>query len=154
MFLVVAQTGQTKHPLSFYENWRFPQVLFHVWKGRMRWGVFSCNMQLQHFMSLNSTHCNFERFDGFCLWLWMSTWSCCLTRWRSQDEVFFRITLRMGCQSSEISEPSVTEARTLTFRPLPLWLGTPLTYKDCFPASLREFRYTLHKDKTASQKLT
>ena len=60
MFLVVAQTGQTKHTLSFYDNWRLPQVLFHVWKGRVRWGVFSCNMQLHHFMSLNSTHCNFK----------------------------------------------------------------------------------------------
>ena len=47
MFFSAAQTGQTKPLLSFY-SWRQPQVLFHVWKGRVRWGVFSCNMQLHH----------------------------------------------------------------------------------------------------------
>ena len=60
MFLVVAQTGQTKHPLSFFENWRLPQVLFPVWKGRVRWWLFTWNMTLHHFMSLNSKHCNFK----------------------------------------------------------------------------------------------
>lgn len=82
------------------------------------------------------------------LFLWVSTLSCCLTRSRSQEEAFSRITLRMGCQSSEMSEPSVTEARTLTRRPLLLeLLGTPRTYRDCFPTSLRGFRYKLHKYK-------
>ena len=42
----VVQTGQSKHLLSFYDNWRRPQVLFHVWKGRVRWGGFCCNMKL------------------------------------------------------------------------------------------------------------
>ena len=42
MFFTVAQTGQTKHLLSFYDNWRLPQVLFHVWKRRVR------GVQLQH----------------------------------------------------------------------------------------------------------
>ena len=36
MFLVVAQTGQTKHPLSFYQNWRLPQVLVH-WVQPSNW---------------------------------------------------------------------------------------------------------------------
>ena len=48
VFFTVAQTGQSKHLLSFYDSWRPPQVLFHVWKGRVRWGSFSCNMQLHH----------------------------------------------------------------------------------------------------------
>ena len=75
------------------------------------------------------------------------TFSCSLTRSRSQDEAFSLITSRMGCQSSERSEPSVTEARTLTRRPLPVWLlGTPRTYRDCFPTSLRGFRYKLYKN--------
>ena len=34
---------------------------FHVWKRRMRWGVFSCNMQLHHQVSLNSTHWTFKQ---------------------------------------------------------------------------------------------
>ena len=46
--LGLAQTGQTKHLWSVYYNWRLPQVLCHVWKGRIRWGVFSCSMELQH----------------------------------------------------------------------------------------------------------
>ena len=84
--------------------------------------------------------------EGFQWEHWVCTLSCCLTRSRSQEEAFSRITLRMGCQSSETSEPSVTEARTLTCRPLPPWLfGTPRIYRDCFPTSLRGFRYKLEK---------
>ena len=48
MLFTVAQTGQTKHLLRFNDNWRLPQVLFHVWKGGWGEGVFSCNMQIHH----------------------------------------------------------------------------------------------------------
>ena len=44
MFFTVAQTGQTKHLLGFYDNWRL-QVLLHAWKGRM-WGVISWTYNL------------------------------------------------------------------------------------------------------------
>ena len=43
-FLQWSQTGQTKHLWSFYDNWRLPQVLLHVWKGRGRWR----GIKLQH----------------------------------------------------------------------------------------------------------
>ncbi|KAG9348257.1 hypothetical protein JZ751_001992 [Albula glossodonta] len=64
--------------------------------------------------------------------------SCSRTRLCSQEAEFFRITLRIGCQSSERSEPSVTEASTFTRRPV-LCCGTPRTYSDCLPTSLRRF---------------
>lgn len=80
--------------------------------------------------------------------LLLHTFSWCVTRLRSQEEAFSRITLRIGCQFSEISEPSVTEARTLTCLLLGL-VETPRTYRDCFPTSLSGFRYKLpgHKAK-------
>ena len=58
MFFTVAQIGQTK---SFYDNLRLSQVFSHFsLKGRVRWGVFSCSMQLHHLVSLNSTHWTFN----------------------------------------------------------------------------------------------
>ena len=30
MFFTVAQTGQTKHPLSSYDTWRLPQALSYL----------------------------------------------------------------------------------------------------------------------------
>ena len=33
---------------SFYDIWQLPQILLHVQNERMRWWVFSCNMQLPH----------------------------------------------------------------------------------------------------------
>ena len=87
-------------------------------------------------------------FYGIYLFLNVCTLSCCLTRWRSQDEAFSLITLRMGCQFSEMSEPSVTDANTLTCRSLLPWLlGILRIYRDCFPTSLRGFRYKLHKER-------
>ena len=76
MFCTVAQTGQTKLLLSFYDNWRLPQVLLCLdWEGEVR-GSCSCNMQLHHQMSLNSTPWTFKlspiftvrrRLPGYCL---------------------------------------------------------------------------------------
>lgn len=44
-----------------------------------------------------------------------------------------------------MSEPSVTEARTLTF--LLQWLlGPPWMCRDCFPTLVREFRYKLQRN--------
>lgn len=74
------------------------------------------------------------------------TFSCCVTRLRSQEEEFSRITLRMGCQFSEMSEPSVTEASTLTCLSLGL-MATPRTYRDCFPTTLSGFKYKLRRHK-------
>ena len=45
MFFTVVQSGQTKHLLSFYVNWKLPQVLFHAWKGEWDEGysAATCN---------------------------------------------------------------------------------------------------------------
>lgn len=77
----------------------------------------------------------------------MFTLSCCLTVLRSQDEAFSRITLSMGCHSLEMSEPSVTRARTLTCWLLPWLLGPLWPYRDCFPSSVIGLRYKLHRDR-------
>lgn len=70
------------------------------------------------------------------------TRSCPRMRSLSQDKEFFPMMLRMGCQSSEMSAPSVTEARTFTRLP-PFSSGTPRTCSDCFPASVSWFKYRL-----------
>lgn len=70
------------------------------------------------------------------------TRSCPRTRSLSQDKEFFPMMLRMGCQSSEMSEPSVTEASTFTLLP-PFSCGTPRTCSDCFPTSVSWFKYRL-----------
>lgn len=71
------------------------------------------------------------------------TRSCSRTRSLSQDKEFFPMMLRMGCQSSEMSEPSVTEASTFTR--LPPSCGTPRTCSDCFPKSVSWFKYRLER---------
>lgn len=50
-----------------------------------------------------------------------------------------------------MSEPSVTEARTLTCLLLGLMV-TPRTYRDCFPTSLSGFRYKLPRHKAKHTK--
>ena len=60
MFFTVVQTWQTKHLWVFYDHWRLPLVLSLVWKGGVRWGAFSSNMQLHYWISLNPTHWSFN----------------------------------------------------------------------------------------------
>lgn len=72
------------------------------------------------------------------------TRSCSRTRCLSQDKELFPMMLRMGCQSSEMSEPSVTEASTFTFLP-PFSFGTPRPCSDCFPTSVSWFKYKLER---------
>ena len=60
VFFTGAQTGQTKHLLSFYDTRRLPQVLSHVWKRRVKWGVTAATWNFTTRCHLNSTHWTFK----------------------------------------------------------------------------------------------
>ena len=87
VFFTVAQTGQTKHPLSFYDSWRFPQVLCHVWKGRVIWGVSAatCNFSSRcHYIPHTEPLISFWLSWRQSAW-WSLTWSLDLSDNRPSD---------------------------------------------------------------------